>query len=304
MSLSHYEIFIKAAELGSLTRTAEVLGYTQSGVSHMIGTLEQELQLTLLIRSKSGVRLSSDGEKLIPYMREVVNQDERLHQVAASIRGLQTGSICIGTFSSVATHWLPDLLQSFAALYPAIEVQLLDGVYEDVEYWLAEGRADCGFVTLPGRRNFDSWPLRQDRMLAVLPLKHPLCSRQTLPLSLLAEEPFILPGEGAHYDIGRLFSQAGCRPRVRFSFRDDHTALAMVEKGMGITILPELVLQDCGHKVHLMELSGAPSRTIGIAVPNIRQLSSAAEHFLQHVLRWTRKNPPVPPVPLQQNTAL
>lgn len=95
---------MKVVELGSLTKAADALGFTQSGVSHAISSLEEELGFTLLLRGRSGVRLTPNGEQLLKPIREMLNWNEQLKQVAASIHGLETGTVRIGTFTSVSVH--------------------------------------------------------------------------------------------------------------------------------------------------------------------------------------------------------
>ena len=87
MPVSKYEAFLKAAELGSLTRAAAELGVTQSAVSHMIGSLEEELGFSLLKRGRTGARPTAEGERVLPAIRGMLNSKEQLEQTAAAIRG-------------------------------------------------------------------------------------------------------------------------------------------------------------------------------------------------------------------------
>lgn len=268
MSISKYKALIKTVELSSLTKAAEYLGYTQSGISHMISSLESEYGFLLLVRNKSGVHLTSKGKEIYKYMIEIVNRQEKLKQTVSVINGLYSGVINIGTFSSVATHWLPTIISKFEELYPDIKIHIKDGIYDEIENWISIGKVDCGFITLPTQKNLKSFSLIKDRLLVVMPTKHHLCSLEYFPIDALRKEPFIMPGEGSHYDIGRIFAKSG-QPKIRFSFRDDYSALAMVEKGFGITILPELTLRDNVRNVHIMELETHDYRNIGLAyLPN------------------------------------
>ncbi len=286
MSISKYRALIKTVEFSSLTKAAEYLGYTQSGISHIINSLEGEYGFLLLVRNKSGVHLTSKGEEVYKYMVEIVNQHEKLTQTVSVINGLYSGEINIGAFSSVATHWLPTIISKFEELYPDIKIHIKDGIYDEIENWISIGKVDCGFITLPTQKNFKSFPLIKDRLLVVLPKNHLLCSSEFFPLSALKKEPFIMPGEGSHYDIGRIFAKS-VQPEIRFSFRDDNSALAMVEKGFGITILPELALRDNVKNVHIMELESHDYRNIGLAylpnniTPIIKQFFSFIKNKLE-----------------------
>lgn len=156
MNLQKYLAFVKTAEYGSFTKAAEILNYSQSSVSRMINDLEKEWNITLLERGIGGVKLTSDGTKLLPYAKNLVADFEELQTKAEEINGLQSGLIRIGTFSSVATHWLPNIIKEFQKDYPKIDYELLLGDYTEIEEWIASGRVDCGFLRLPTHTEFET----------------------------------------------------------------------------------------------------------------------------------------------------
>ena len=125
MSIGKYQIFLKTVELGSFTAAARALNFTQSGISHAIGALEQELGVTLLVRSHGGVTPTADGRALTPYFQEMCATQHRLEQHAADLRGLDTGLVRVATFTSVSEKWLPGMLKTFQEQYPRIEFELL-----------------------------------------------------------------------------------------------------------------------------------------------------------------------------------
>lgn len=139
MDTKKYEVFEKTVELSSLTKAAEELGLTQSGVSHIIAALEEEFGFPLLTRSRTGARLTPEGEKIMPFLRDILRSQEQLDQTAAELRGLSAGTVRIATFTSVAVHWLPGMMQEFQTLYPHVEFKLFNGDYHDVDRW-ADGR--------------------------------------------------------------------------------------------------------------------------------------------------------------------
>ena len=118
MDTKKYEVLEKTVELSLLTKAAQELGLTQSGVSHMLAAIEAELQLPLLKRTRTGARLTPEGEQMMPYIHEIVRQEKLLRQAAAALHTLVTGKIRIGTFTSVATHWLPAMMMQFQQAYP------------------------------------------------------------------------------------------------------------------------------------------------------------------------------------------
>ena len=144
MNLQKYLSFVKTAECGSFTKAAELLNYSQSSISRMISDLEKEWGISLLERGKAGVRLTSDGLRLLPHAKAIVGEYEKLQMEIDELNGLQSGLIRIGTFSSVATHWLPNIIREFQRDYPNIDYELLLGDYTEIEEWIIEGRVDCG----------------------------------------------------------------------------------------------------------------------------------------------------------------
>lgn len=287
MSLKKYEAFVKVVDLGSLTRAAQALGYTQSGVSHMISALEEEFGFLLLKRNRSGVRLTVEGERVLSAVRGILNSNEQLTQIIASIHGLDTGVVRIGTFSSVAVHWLPGMIQSFQQIYPRIEFKLLNGDYHDVEHWLTEGAVDLGFVTLPTHVNLTCIPLWEDRLLAILPKDHRLSMLSKFPLSEVESEDFIGLLEDSNHDIRRIFAPAGLSPKMKFTTKDDYAIIAMVAHGLGISILPELLLKNSmGVPIQTLELEPPATRTIALALADPEHMGPAALSFSEHVSKW------------------
>lgn len=187
MNLSKYFAFVTTVEYGSFTKAAEVLNYSQSAVSRMINDLETEWNTTVLERGKTGVKLTSDGLTLLPYAKSLCAEYRRLQLQVDELSGLKTGLIRIGTFSSVATHWLPNIIKAFQKDYPNIDYELLLGDYTEIETWILEGRVDCGFLRLPASPALETFFLETDRLLAVLPENHRLAGSEAVPLSELAK---------------------------------------------------------------------------------------------------------------------
>jgi len=290
MAVSKYEIFIKVAELGSLTRAAEQLGYTQSGVSHVINGLEEEFGFALFSRGRGGAKLTPDGERVLPAVRSVIAGEERLRQTVAAIRGLDAGTVRVGAFTSVAVHWLPGMIKTFAEDYPNIEFGLSNGDYHDVEQWLTEGSIDLGFISLPTKLDCRCIPLLEDRLMLVVPKNHRLADVEVCPLSELENETFISLLENSDHDMRKVLRQAGVHPNVRYVTKDDYAMIAMVENGLGVSIMPELLLRGRTADVRVLELENAPTRTIALAIPEISLESPCASRFVDYVQQWVAHN--------------
>ena len=147
-NIQKYIALLSAVECGSFTRTAEKLNYSQPGISRMIRDIESEWGVTLLERNKSGVKLSSEGERLLPFIRKLCSEYADLENEIDNITGLKTGILKIGATSCVASQLLPDIILKFADEYPGITYEVKTGDYCDIEKWISEGTVDCGFISI------------------------------------------------------------------------------------------------------------------------------------------------------------
>lgn len=278
-----YLAFVKTVEYGSFTKASELLHYSQSGISRMIGDLEKEWHLTLLERSRTGVRLTPEGQRLLPYAKGLCEEYQKLQMQVDDLRGLQSGLIRIGTFSSVATHWLPKIIAAFQADYPGIDYELLLGDYTEIEAWIADGRVDCGFLRLPTNPEFETIPLAKDRLMAILPEGHPLAAMDKVPLAALCAEPFMLLEKGAKAEIAEVFARNHLTPQVHFTTWDDYAIMSMVESGLGLSILPELILRRVPYHIVAKELDVPAYRTIALSMRDRKTASLAVKRFVEYL---------------------
>ena len=283
MNILKYMAFIKTVDCGSFTRAAEILNYSQSGISRMIGDLEKEWRVSLLERNRTGVKLTSDGMKLLPYARNVCEEYTKLQMQVDDLNGLQSGLIRIGTISSIATHWLPNIIAEFQKKYPNIDYELLLGHYADIEGWVNEGRVDIGFTRVPSHSDLETKFLEQDKLLVVLPENHPMTSLDKFPVSALGEYPFMLLEKGEKAEISEIFDRCGISPNIHFTTVDDYAVMSMVEKGLGISILPELILKRTPYRIITKELDIPAFRKLGIAMRDIKSASLAVKRFLEYL---------------------
>lgn len=286
MNIQKYMAFVKAVELQSFSKAATVLHYSQSGISRMINDLEIEWGVTLLERNRSGVRLTSDGLMLLPQARNMVAEYRKMKTLVGALKGVESGMIRIGTFSSVATHWLPCIIQAFQKDYPNIEYELLLGDYIEIEQWVLGGRVDCGFLRLPAHPELRTIFLEEDKLMAVLPESHPLAGQRFFPISALSEYPFMLLERGeAKSEVADALAQWKVSAKIRFTTWDDYAILAMVECGLGISILPQLVLRRIPYKVVIKPLEKPAARNICFALRDSANTSPAVLRFLDYLPR-------------------
>lgn len=286
MAMVKYQALLRAAELGSVTRAAEALGYTQSAVSRMIAELEREWDLPLLTRGRGGAVLTAEGEQLLPYLQGVCAARLALEQQAGELHGLTRGTLRVATINSIAVHWLPGLIRSFLARYPNIRFELLSTAeYVEVEEWVAHGRADCGFMALPVGEGLEAVPLRRDRLLAVLPPDHPMAEAEVYPISAFGRDPYIRLAEGRDRELADLFRRAGVVPNTAYIANDDYAVIAMVENGLGVSMVYELVLRRSPYRLAVRPLDPPQFRDLCFVCRSGRDVSPLVRRFREHTLR-------------------
>lgn len=281
--MKKYQAFVKTVEFGSFTKAAESMNYSQSGISKMVAELEKEWGLTLLERDRGGIRLTADGQKLLPLAKKVLEEYSRLQTTVDELNGLNAGIIRIGTFSSVATHWLPNIIRRFQADYPNIDYEILIGDYTEINGWLEEGRVDCGFLPRTMASGLECISLAEDRLLAVLPEGHPLESLALFPIKALCEEPFMLLKQGKTSEVSELLEAHDLHPDIRFTTLDDYAIMSMVESGLGISVLPELILTRNPYRIVTKELDVPATRDICFVLRDSATAPLAVRRFKEYL---------------------
>ena len=280
MDRTKTKIFLYVIDSGSFTKAAAAYGYTTSGISHMMSSMEEEFGFPLLIRSRSGVKPTANAEKLIPILRSQLSWDEQLQQTISEISGMNSGAITIAAYSSIASQWLPTVISRFHRDYPAIRINLLEGVWQEVANYLTEHRADMGFYSYQSSIKYNWVPLKKDRMVVLVPPDHPLAGRESVKLTELDQEQIIMPAYGMDIDVQNLFK--GKSPRYQFTTMENYSAFGMVEHGLGIMVTNELSTRVRSHKMKLIPLDPDTYISLGVAFPTDTQLTPAAAKFIEY----------------------
>ena len=289
MKTSRYQVFLKIVETNSLTRTAAYFGCTQSAVSQLVKALETELGVSLLIRSKNGVRLTAEGEYLLPSMRMIVEGERNVFERSLELQNLNAGLIRIGIFTSLSCQWLPPYLKRFREQFPNIGFELLQGDVTQISDWLRNGTVDIGFMTKPESDEFYFKELLADRMSIVLPPEHPLAGGP-VSLSQLKDETFVLLESGYSQITEKMFKAAKMQPKKQYTVKDDYTVMSMVESGLGVSLLPELMLRRTPFKMYTCPTEPAFYRHLGVSWLQKEQSSVAVNKFVHHLLSYINED--------------
>ena len=288
MGNSKYEAFLKVAEVGSFKGAAEELGYTQAGISYIIASLEKEMGTALFARERTGVTLTPDGQELLPLVQNVCNTERSLQTRLDEMHHLESGTVRIAAFASVAIHWLPGIVSEFLKQHPKVDLHI--SCIEDqaeVENHLLNGDFDGAFLVLPAaHEQLFCIPLAQDPIYAVVAHDHPLAQASFFPAEALANEPYIKVRGSAHSEFDALFDRHGVHPKTRFTLDNDFAVMGMVSEGLGFSLFAKLMLRDAPFDLAFVEPEIPTHRELAIAVRSYDTASIATKAFLECVRAW------------------
>ena len=278
--MNRYIALQKIVSLGSFSRAAEEMGYSQSAASQMVASLERELGVCLIHRSRYGITLTQEGKKLYPKIEQLIASYYSVLEAGNEIKGLETGTIRMGTVSSVSAHWLPQVIKEFQKQYPKVEFVIHQGDYASIQEWIKNGMVDFGFINPMAAKGIQTEEMKRGQMVAVLPKNHSLAKENVVQLSQLVSEPFILLEEGNYSEPMEAFRKAGLRPEIKFTIHDDYSIMSMVEAGLGVSILAELVLQKTNYKITVRHTDPPVYRTLSIGYKDKNLLPVSARRFI------------------------
>ena len=288
MDSKKLEILVTAADLGSFTKASEVVGYTQSGLTHMMDALEREIGLPLLRRTHSGIQLTEYGTKLMPEIRAFLRANANLENQIAALKEQAKTTIRIAAYASVAMHWMPEILYRFRRLCPDVDVDLrmVDHALEPFEL-LDAGKTDVIFASRQPGFRCDWTPLYEDVLYAILPRNYPLHGRREFPLEEFAGQEFLMPYGRFDMDVNAAMRQVGVRLTAKPAYVDDETVIRMVGRGLGVTMMSELMIRGRTDDVLCVPVTPRTSRRMGMGIPPGEQSDSV--HKLRGcVLEFTK----------------
>ncbi|BDF08986.1 LysR family transcriptional regulator [Emergencia timonensis] len=290
MDIQKYEAFIKTAELGSIKKASEALGYTQAGLSYIIKTLEEELDISLFFRDYGKIYLTGGGKELLPLAHAICNDQRRLKTRLSELKNLQSGNITIAVFTSIAVYWLPYLMKGFLEKHPGIRFDVK--CYEEpavLDEMLDNGDVDFGFTVLPDAdASFEKVFLKKDPMMIVLAENHPLADLPYFPSSSMSEEPYISVGD--HSEMDALFYYNNVKPNTYLMLDNDFAVMSMVSQGFGFSVFPALMLKSPTFPLAVKEPEISFSREIGIVLRSWESASDAARAFITFTKDWISEN--------------
>lgn len=271
MNISKYKALLTAVDMGSFSAAAQKLGYTQSGLTHMMNALEDELGISILQRGYYGIKLTPGGERIIPKIRQLVMCEDALLNEIEMVKSYGDNVIRIGAYSSMAGTWLPHIVERFNAEFPDVTVNIQMGAVDELFGGLDENRFDICFGSRNNKYNFKWINLGEDPFYAILPKDYPVDGE--FPIKGFNGTKFLMPGLGFDDDISAVFSENGVKPFVTPTYVDDPAIIAMVEHSLGISMLSQLILYNRQTSVKILPIVPRVSRVLALAVAEDKVLT-------------------------------
>lgn len=269
MNVQKLNVILEALRCGSITKAAEKMGYTQSGLTYAINSLEGELGFPVVIRDSGGIRLSKEGQELLPYMESMVECERRLTEKANAVLNRMGRTLNVGTYPSISERILPEILAEFNCEEPDVKINLLVGDRDEIINWLLAGAVDFGLggeITMAG---YEWMPLIRDTEVAIFPGDFPTEGMDFFPMDDFKKHPFIRPSYWAEEnDLASKIEAHGIEPQFIVEAGDNSPVIAMVGQGIGISTVPVLTIPDNATDIKCLPLDPQCSRVLGV---NYRQ---------------------------------
>jgi DNA-binding transcriptional LysR family regulator len=278
VELRYLTAFVAVAEELHFGRAAKRLQMAQPPLSQQIRQLEKELGVQLFERNTRSVRLTSAGESFLDPVRTVLEDIDTATRAAKAAGRGEYGRVTVGFAGASSHETLPLLTRAVRAAHPGLELVMKGQTYANVALArVADGSLDLGFVRLPVTQpGVEVRVIDEEELVCALPSDHRLARRNRVPITALAEEPFVSfpsnAGSSLRDATVRACVAAGFNPRVVQEAPDSYTILALVAAGVGVT----LTLTSCQH----IQQTGLVYRPL--AGPSVR---------LQAALAWRTDNP-------------
>ncbi|MGN0423314.1 MAG: LysR family transcriptional regulator [Lachnospiraceae bacterium] len=282
MDLKKLTVFLTVADYGNFTKAGEDLGYTQSGITQMMKSLEQEVGFPLFIKRHHGVTLTNEGEALLPAIRNLLSASESLNQEISFMKGAKKGTIKIGSYISCAIHWLPEIIDKFQKEYPEILFDIIEGDERDLADWVENHKVDIGFTSYQPNQNYKFIPVYDDPMYAVIPKNHPFAEYEEIPIEWYESAPFVVSEYTYVNEVHRLLKRNNVHPDIKYTMSNDFSILSMVEHNLGISILPGMILRGREGNYEARPLKPRAYRRLGMAISSTDHLSPAMKIFIKY----------------------
>ncbi len=289
MSLYLYEVFKTVAEYKSFSRTAEAMHITPSAVSHAIANLEEQFGFALFERSRKGVQLTVNGEKMLPLVNRVRECNENVLQEAGRINDSDVGEVRIGVLHSVALTWMPEIIKRFKDKYPKIEVRIYEAGYNEISDLLYKHAIDIGIVAdsfVKAGQMFEL--LVKDHMVCVVPADFTTKSEKMITVEEIKRGKLLMQYDAGEIELKKFLEDNEISVDEYIKVDDDNVMVALVEQGLGISVVPGLCVKNSRRKVKILGLKPDVYRNLGLVTASTRSPAPATVKMIAEIKNYVK----------------
>ena len=284
MDIEKWKVLISALDCGTLAAAAECTNYTTSGVSRIIAGLEADTGFRLLTRGRKGVKPTKECLILLNEVRELIASEEALEQKIARIKGLDTGTLTIGTAYSSSYSLLSGIVARFVKEYPSIKVSIVWDYASKLREELDTKVIDIAMTRkADGEEKFLWLPIYRTRLVALVPERHSSADKKEFPIENFVKYPYIEINPTYESDSNKLLRDAGIRPNTRYTTSDSIAALALVKAELGTTMLIETQVPAEHPGIRILPLT--PEQDFEIGLYYLKRPSLTTSRFLSFIGR-------------------
>ncbi len=288
-TLHQLKVFEAVARHSSFTRAAEELFLTQPTVSMQVKQLSKTVGLPLFEQVGKRLYLTAAGKELYSTCQDVFDRLTQFEIAIADLKGLKQGTLRLAVVST-AKYVIPRILGPFCQRYPGIDVSLTVTNHQYVLESLATNKDDLYILSqLPDDSDAQVQPFMENPLVVLAPRSHPLTNEKNIPLSRIAEEPFIMrePGSGTRKAVQKLFDSQGLPMRVKLDLGSNEAIKQAIAGGMGLSVLSKhtLALEGVNNQLAVLDVEGFPiERQWYVVYPSGKQMSAIARAFYDYLL--------------------
>lgn len=286
MSLYSWQVFLTVVDQKSFVKAAQALSLTPSAVSHMIAKMEDDYGYPLFIRNRNSIELTTNGQILLPHVRNLVQCDDTLNQEILSLKNTNSGVVRIAAFNSITQIWIPPILQEFHKKYPDIRVDVRQSGDLKIKKWIDRGEIDLAINSSSVITDNSFFPLHKTPLVCMTPKDYSPLNGKTITIEDLKNTSVILQSEGYDTESLKYLIDNGLPIDSSFRIESDDACRALVENGFGFCITTETVAMCNYQNVNIYPLIPVSYRTIGLVTVYPKYISPAAKLLRQQILQF------------------
>jgi DNA-binding transcriptional LysR family regulator len=287
--LSDLNLFRHVVEAGSITQGAARAHLALAAASTRIRNMEQSLGAALLVRARHGVTPTQAGRTLLQHARTILRQADRLREDLGAYAGGLAGQIRVLSNTNALTEFLPEALSSFLSAHPHVGVDLEERLSDEIVGMIAEGVADLGIIAgTVDAGTLETFPFRRDRFVLVVARGHPLARRARIAFADVLGYDFV--GLDRASALQRFLADKAARAgeplRLRVQLRSFDAVCRLVERGVGIGIVPETTARWATKAMAIVSVPLSDPwavRDLAICVRSFRELPTNARQLVEHL---------------------